>query len=106
MSKPTNQVRKATILFSKQEDKRPAWILPVTELMLNLNIKYHPTVDDIILEARGLLASRYGWKGRELDVAETFCSKNCMFSAAEVNKNWDSYNSMMELLHKERYLGR
>jgi hypothetical protein len=106
MSKPINQSRKATLLFSKQEDKRPAWILPVTELMLNVNIKQHPTADDIILEARGLLASRYGWKGRELDVAETFCSKHCMFSAAEVNENWDEYNGMMEKMHKEKYLGK
>lgn len=95
---------KPTQLMSSVTDKTPAWILPVGALMLNHVVKEMPTIDDIILEARGLLASRYGWRGREMDVAETIGCNAAIHSSANINHVWDQFNDMSNRISMENYL--
>lgn len=95
---------KPTILFSKIDDVYPVWVLPIGSLMLNQFIKAMPTVDEVILEARGLLANRYGWRGREADVAETLSMDKPLHDAEEVNREWDLYNIQTLEYNTKEYL--
>lgn len=94
---------KPTQLMSAVTDKTPAWILPVGSLMVSWLIKEIPYDDDIILEARGLLASRYGWKGREMDVAEAIGIRYPLHLSSQVNQIWDQYNLDMQELSEHNY---
>lgn len=95
---------KPTQLMSAVSDNTPPWILPIGSLMINRVVREMPTIDDIILEARGLLATRYGWRGREMDVAETIGCNDTIHSSAHINHDWDQYNAVSNEISEQNYL--
>jgi len=97
-----NESQVKTLIMASDMNEYPNWVLPVTSLMNNMK-KYNPSISDIILEARGLLACKYSWRGREMDVAETLGKNNSERTSAEINQTWDEYNSFYENLKKHEY---
>lgn len=59
----------------------------------------HTDVDSLILEARAILAARYGWQGRSVDVFECFHGQR---SIVETLAQWDAYNDDVEQWRRVR----
>ncbi len=95
--------RKPTMKMFAQTNLYPAWVQPVTTLMLNKAIKDNPSEDDLILEARGLLAGLYNWRGRQLDVVECFQRDGSKINSKSLNEYWDNYNLLVDLSRQEAY---
>lgn len=98
-----NKLFTTTLAMGNDGNYMPAWILPIGSLMTNPEVKSNPSINEIILEARGLLAFKYDWRGRQLDVAEVLSSSGTRRSAAEVLEEWDEYNLFRFNLHLQEY---